>query len=747
MHFALYLFSGNGAYVNAQNKVVFNNASKSVGLENEVLVYIEEEASLTINDIQNLHSNSQFKLRIKDVSAYSKSAIWVVVEIENKLTEEIYLELKPEFIDQISIFTVLDDVVIDSVLTGSMYLFEDRRIKTKNFIFAINPGEFTYYIRVKSDTYLPFTLKLLGKKNLYEEKHFWNFINGLLFGALILAILYNLLLYFSVRDPVYLYYLIFVFFSALTLSYHFGIGTRFFWGVYPVFSKHITIFYGLVNISAILFVMRMLSLASAMPRVYGSLQIMMAFVLSIIFIDLLGAVYLSNILLMFVFGSFYFLIFIIALLLIKKGDVSARLFSVSFLFPIIAFVIFFIQNLHIFSESNGSFELLIYGGYINIMVLSLVVGNKINVYSANEEQARYKELEALKERDRIISVQKIKLEKIVEERNKEIIHKNHELVVQQDEIEYQINKIERKNTEINKVNNQLRSKNEKIEEQNIDLKSNKNQLEKIVELRTKELEKEKERAIAADRLKTTFLNNLSREVKTPMNAITGYATLIVNKSISIGQRNEYLQTIIENVDTLLSLIDDIVTLSRIQAGIIKVKTREIDLKSFLKLVADEFNQKLDDSKNNDIVIVTEIADGYDDVIIKSDYNKLWLIYKQLMENALKFTEKGVVTLGVNIDEKLPGTQIPKPGDLQKSNCEIEFFVKDTGKGMFEQDIDKYIFRHKPGVFNYNYKQGGLGLAIVTGLVDVFNGKINVTSEMGKGTKFGVTISTELITAN
>ncbi len=745
LHFILFVLSGSAFYVQAQNKVVFNSSSKSVALENSVSVFFDENASLSINDIQKIYKNAPFSSKLKDIPGYSKSAVWLAVEIENKTQEKIYLEVKPLIINHVSMFTVLEGKVIDSLTIGSLYAFDDRPVKTKNFVFELKPGLFTYFIRVTSDTYLPFSVNLLDERSLYSKEHFWGIVNALLFGALILTILYNLLLYFSVRDPVYLYYLVLVFLSALALLYHFGIGNYFSLGNHPIFSKHITALYGLVNISTVLFVIKVMDLSVVMPKMFRALQIVIALVGGIIFIDLLGFAYEANLLLMFMFGFSYFFIFIIAILLIKKGDIATRLFSVSWLILIIAFVVFIMQNLHLFSLGNGSFDLLVYGGYVNIIMLSLVVGNKLNIYRKNEEKARYKELVALQERDGIISTQKIKLEQTVQERNSEIISKNEELLAQQNEIESQINAIEQKNIEINEINNKLQSKNRKIEEQNVILEKNRNQLEKTVELRTKELVREKERAIAADNLKTSFLSNLSREIKTPMNAITGYATLIMNKSILIEQRNEYLQIIIQNVDALLSLIDDIVTLSRIQAGIVKLRTREIDLVPFVRLVADEFNQKLLDSKNKDVVILPKIPDNNADSLIKSDYNKLWSIYKQLMENALKFTEKGVVSIGFEIKGQAPAEQNVESENLQQNMHSIQFFVDDTGKGMSHSDIQKYIIDRNTNVLNYNYKQGGLGLAIVTGLVDVFKGKINVISEKGKGTRFEITISAELIT--
>jgi len=686
--------------------------------------------------------NSLIK-KIENINVYSKSAIWVAVDIKNEKKEKIFLKLKPGFLNQVSFFSVKKKKITDSLTMGSIYTVKDKLSNTNNFVFEIEPGEFTHFVRVKTDTYLPFSLKLLDKKSLYENEHFWNIIKGFLFGALILTIFYNLLLYFSVRDSTYLYYLVFVFFAALTLSYHFGICNQYIWGRYPVIGKHITILYSLFIIGVILFTTNFLDLRFVSYRAYKSLQFFIILIVGIIIFDMFGFHFLANASLMMIYGIVFLYIFIIALRLVKKGNRYARFFSLSWLISIFSIMLFAAQNLHIFSPINRSFDILIYGGYVYIIMLSLVIGNKLNIYSKEKEDARNKELIALRERDNTISEQKIKLEEIVKERNIEIINKNLELSKHQKEIENQTSEIRQKNQKMDLLNQELTHKNKKIEVQNINLQGNKYKLEKTIELRTKELEKEKERATIADSLKTTFLNNLSREIKTPMNAITGFATLILNKSLSIAQRNEYLQTIIQNVDALLSLIDDIVTLSRIQAGVFKVKKREIDLKALIKLITDEFIEKLKVTENKDVQIIMKIPVKHDNIFIKSDHNKLWLIYKHLLENSIKYTNKGTIEIGFNILENSHPEQMSESVTDRKNSCVIEFFVKDTGKGMTKQDIDKHIVKRQTNINKYKYRQDGLGLAIVVGLVDIFNGKINVVSEEGKGTGTYIKILTEI----
>jgi len=723
--------------IKAQQPIVFTDSLTSVSLTNQVEVYIDENSSVSPNQILNLYKNKSFTQKLNDVGIYSHAAIWVSVLIENKTNDQLFVVLSPSTINYVSVFTVKNNILTDSIAIGSLSPVENKQIIAKEIAFEVNPGKSKYLIRVKSNTYLPFTLALHNRNAFFHKEHIRNIINGVLFGALILSFLYNLLLYFSICDSAYLYFSIFIFFGAIIISYNFGVLDQL--SLYRVFSQHITVFYVFFLIATALFVVSFLELKNTLP--YRNLKIFIILLIIICIVDLSGFHLLANFSLFVFCGIFYSYIFIVAVQKERADSPRAILFSAPWALTILAYLIIGANKLFSPTPVVISFDFLVYSGYVNLILLSLAIGDRINVYSKKQEKAREKEIAALRERDSIISMQKIKLEEIVQERNRELIDKNRVLSVQQMAIETQIGEMELKNQEIDPLNKQLQLKNTQIETQNASLEKNKQELETIVVERTKELELAKEKAIVADTLKTSFLNNLSREIKTPMGAITGYAGLLLNKTISITQRNEYLHVIIQNVHTLLSLIDDIVTLSRIQAGILKLKFQEFDLIALIKLVADEFIENLDDSKSKNIKIITKIPDNTKELTINFDYNKLWLIYRHLVENSIKYTEKGSVEIGFKLENdkrnSLPGTKL-----TPKSIRKIVFFVKDTGKGMSDKDIDKFIIENNTDINKYQFRQEGIGLAIVTGLVDLFNAKIEV--ENINGTAFYIKIDIETI---
>jgi len=721
----------------AQQPIVFTDSLTSISLTNQLEVYIDENNSVSAKQILNIYKNKGFTKKLNDLGLYSRATVWVYAPIENKTNSQLFLALTPGTINYVSAFTVKDNVIIDSIAIGSLSSAKNKHAFVGKTAFVVPPGKSEYFIRVKSNTYLPFTVVLHDKKTFFHKKHIRNIINGILFGALVLSFLYNLLLFFSIRDTAYLYFSIFIFLGAIIISYNFGIINQF--SSYRILSKYITSAYVLFLIATALFVISFLELKNTLP--YRNFKIFIALFIIICIIDLLGFHLLANFSLFILGGIFHLYIFIVVVQEEREDKPPAKLFSVPWALTILAYLILGANKLFLQTPLVISYDFIAYSGYINMILLSLAIGNRINIYSKKQEKAREKELAALRERDSIISIQKVKLEEIVQERNRELIDKNRVLSVQQKAIETQTDEMGLKNQEIDHLNKQLQLKNTQIETQNTSLEKNKQELETIVAQRTKELELAKEKAIVADTLKTSFLNNLSREIKTPMSAITGYAGLLVDKTISITQRNEYLHIIIQNVHTLLSLIDNIVTLSRIQAGIIKLKFQEFDLVAFIKLVADEFIENLDDPKSKNIKIITKIPNNIKELTVNFDYNKLWLLYRHLVENSIKYTEKGHIEIGFKLEnDKRNSLQETK--SAPQTTKRIVFFVKDTGIGISDKDIDKFIIKKNTDINKYQFRQEGIGLAIVTGLTDLFNAKIEV--ENINGTAFYIKTDIEII---
>lgn len=236
-----------------------------------------------------------------------------------------------------------------------------------------------------------------------------------------------------------------------------------------------------------------------------------------------------------------------------------------------------------------------------------------------------------------------------------------------------------------------------------------------------ELIKAKENAELSDRLKTSFLQNISHEIRTPMNAICGFSKILNSPDLSHEDLNNYAGIIQSNIDQLLSIINDIITISSIETHREKLDVQLTSLNDIMNEMFNLFNDRFQQKKC--MLTIEETLNNVQSFIY-TDGIKLSHILNNLMENALKFTENGAVNIGYHLKNK-----------------ELEFFVKDTGIGVQPEMQDK-IFDHfrKANINQFLSLSGtGLGLSIAKGFVELLGGKIWVESEVGKGSVFYFTI--------
>jgi len=242
--------------------------------------------------------------------------------------------------------------------------------------------------------------------------------------------------------------------------------------------------------------------------------------------------------------------------------------------------------------------------------------------------------------------------------------------------------------------------------------------------RENELKVAKSKAEEADRLKSAFLANMSHEIRTPMNAILGFSELITRESISPDKKKVYADYINSNGRLLLTLIDDIIELSKIEAGIYTIRKQPVELDSlFTELHQFAINEKKRQKQN--IVIARDISNNSGITHILADGERLKQVLLNLLSNAIKFTSQGSVTMGYRIP----------------NNATIEFFVSDTGIGIPKPLQEKIFerFRQADETAQRLYGGAGLGLAISKRLVELMGGKIWVDSEPNKGSCFSFTL--------
>jgi len=279
--------------------------------------------------------------------------------------------------------------------------------------------------------------------------------------------------------------------------------------------------------------------------------------------------------------------------------------------------------------------------------------------------------------------------------------------------------IHKKDKRIKKLQNQVYKINTELNSKNY---LNKVLCEKLAGRRKVEnqIEHERLKAIQANEFKNNFLENLSHELRSPMNAINGFTTLIEKKKPKGETYNKYLSLIKNSSHQLLNVVSNLVDISKINTNQIEVKKRKFNLNQLLREQYIKLKQRLNEQNTNITpYFKPELRD--EDAYIYTDSHILEQVFDKLIDNAVKFTSKGFIKIGYSII----------------SLNEICFFIKDSGMGI-EPKEKEHIFHSFENTNNYNqnFNSGiGLGLSISHGLVKHMDGNIWFESMTGKGSTF------------
>ncbi|MCP3944211.1 MAG: PAS domain S-box protein [Desulfobacteraceae bacterium] len=273
------------------------------------------------------------------------------------------------------------------------------------------------------------------------------------------------------------------------------------------------------------------------------------------------------------------------------------------------------------------------------------------------------------------------------------------------------------------INLQDISQRKQIEEE---LRHHQEHLEDLVKERTKALEKEKERAEVANKAKSEFLSNMSHEIRTPLNAVTGFSELL-SFLVADEKQKSYISAIKTAGKNLLTLINDILDLSKIEAGKLEIQYSTIDLRTMIKEIEQIF--ALQASRKN-IKFIIDISDDLP-AAIRLDEIRLRQIFLNLVGNAIKFTKKGQIKLSIQTIIK----------NDNKKTLDLIIRVEDTGMGISNNDIETIFesFKQQAGQSNAQFGGTGLGLTICKRLIEMMNGHISVESTQGKGSIFKIVI--------
>jgi hypothetical protein len=240
-----------------------------------------------------------------------------------------------------------------------------------------------------------------------------------------------------------------------------------------------------------------------------------------------------------------------------------------------------------------------------------------------------------------------------------------------------------------------------------------------------QLEKALEKAEESDRLKSAFLANISHEIRTPMNGILGFANLLQEKNINPEDQTRYIEIIRKSGERMLRIINDIIDISRIESGQARVNPGPVEIHSLLTAIRDFF-RPLSDAKKIELETQCQIPESLE--TIWTDAGKLHSILSNLINNAIKFTEKGKVKLACSLE-----------------NDHLLFRVSDTGMGIPPEMAESIFDRFRQADHNIarNYEGAGLGLAISRGFAKLLQGELYLESQPGKGSTFILALPLQL----
>mgnify|MGYP003624650745 CR=1 FL=1 len=231
----------------------------------------------------------------------------------------------------------------------------------------------------------------------------------------------------------------------------------------------------------------------------------------------------------------------------------------------------------------------------------------------------------------------------------------------------------------------------------------------------------KEKAEKSDELKSAFLANMSHEIRTPMNGILGFADLLKEPDLNNEKQQDYIRIIENSGMRMLNIINDIIDISKIEAGLMEVNIIESNINEQIEYIYTFFKPEVE-AKGMTLTYSNSLP--LEEAFIKIDREKLFAILTNLVKNAIKYSDEGSIDFGY----------------IHKNAC-FEFYVKDTGIGI-EKDQQEAVFKHfvQEDIADKDARQGaGLGLSISKAYVEMLGGNLSVESEKGKGSTFYFTI--------
>jgi len=542
--------------------------------------------------------------------------------------------------------------------TGMLLPFATRDLAYHLLIFDLPPipaGGETLYLRFENGSNMVISLSLWQPSALVERSWHQRLWQGFFLGCLLIMAAYNGFLWLSLRDPTYLWHLLFILGVSIAQATSDGLGAQYLWPDTPLINAYAiqgSALFGFVCLIG--FSMRFLDTRHQVPLLHRLLQAVFAawllLALLLPWVSYGFGVRIAFALILLTSLS----VLISSLVTLLRGYSPARYFFFGGLVLLLALIAMVLTRIGLL-PSIPLTQFLGYqvGTLVFVLSLSFALADRIKLLEHERERAQRLALQT------------------------------------------------------SAANQQL------IEQQNV-------RLEELVSVRTHDLEQARDSAESANRAKSAFLATMSHELRTPLNAILGYAR-ILQPQVDTDKARRGLQIITDSGDHLLTLLNDLLDLARVESGRLQLSRNDFALTPFLEALTAMFHIQAGDKG---LRFSLQPGAGLP-AAIHADERRLRQILINLVGNALKFTERGSVELCVSVHSRGAGRELV-----------LLFEVRDSGPGI-DTDQQQHIFApFEQADAGHNSAQGsGLGLAVSARLVALMGGHLKVDSKPGHGSRF------------
>ncbi len=420
-------------YSFGQSTVILDPNMELLNIGKQTLYLEDPTLAVSIDELLKNTANFKFEASPQEAINFSStaSAYWLKFDIKKTTPGNYYLNVGSAYIDAISLYEIdQNNTIITTRHTGDDLPFDSREIAVGNYLFALNfevGTTRTFYLRVKSDQPLFFPFKVGTLKNFVAYEHDLDFLQGMYFGFMLLIFLYNLFLYFSTKEKIYLFYIGYVFSMTWFMASVFGYFFEYFWPNAPFINQSVVASSGLTMITATLFTQNFLGTKKSNPKMHkGSMLFLIIGVLVCVLVisgfRIEGLKLAQGGLLLM---AIYFLILGIQFKI--KGYRPAKFYLLAWGALIVGIVFAILESLNI-TPVTPYLNAMQIGSALEVLLLSFALGDRINIYKKEKEEAQYEALFASRKNEKLIGEQNILLESKVKERTKEVAKQNEELL-------------------------------------------------------------------------------------------------------------------------------------------------------------------------------------------------------------------------------------------------------------------------------------------------------------------------------